>query len=120
MASRWRRGREQTVTPAISFLEFLRRIDVVPEPAQRVFWAVAADGVQPKDLRAEDRELAVAMFGPIELVPEEARTTVAVVKGAEIGWSYFLGLRLLYRALTADVSNAAPGEIRTALAIAPD
>lgn len=105
---------------AQTFMAFLGRIGVTPEPGQRVFWSIAADGVQPKDLDGVDRELARSIFGDADLVPVQARSSVAVVKGAEIGFSYFAALRLLHRAVTADVRGAAPGELRYALAVAPD
>lgn len=105
----------------ISFLEFLdSRLGVTLEPAQRVFWAVAGDGVQPADLSAADRELAREIFGDVDEVPSLARAEVDVIKGAGIGGSYIGGLHLLYRALTADLNDCAPGEIRPALCVAPD
>ena len=50
----------------VSYLDFLRRIGVTPEPGQRVACAVAFDGVDPADLEGEDRELARLIFGASE------------------------------------------------------
>jgi hypothetical protein len=95
-------------------------LGVTLEPAQRVFLLIAADGVQPGTLVGGERELAREMFGEVDDVAPNVRATVAALKGADVGYSYMMGLRLLYRALTADVSDAAPGEIRPALCVAPD
>lgn len=104
----------------LRFVEFCESVLAVRmEPAQRVFWSVAADRVQPCELTGDDRELGRAMFGAVETIPDEARRLVATIKGAGIGFSFFLGYRLLHRALTATELGAA-GEIRPALVVAPD
>jgi hypothetical protein len=113
--------RAQKRAPGPSFIEFLGQLGVHLEPGQAVFWAVAADGVHPCDLPSEQRELAATIFGAdVERVPAGARHVVALIKGAESGFSFIVGLRLLHRALFASVTEAAKGEIRPALCIAPD
>jgi len=105
---------------ALAFVPFVQDVlGVTLEDGQRVFWRVAADGVDPVDLDPAEREIARELFGPIERVPPEARRHVAVIKGADIGFSFFGGLRLLHRALTA-TELGAPGEVRPALVVAPD
>ena len=105
----------------IPFVRFCEDVlGVTFEPAQRVFYSVAADRVQPTTLVGAERDIAAELFGGIFEIPDEAFRTVAVIKGAGIGWSYFGGLRLLHRALTAPRLDAAMGEIRPALAVAPD
>jgi hypothetical protein len=104
-----------------TFTEFLRNIGVRLEPAQRVFWGIAGGEFQPSSLGGHDRELADEIFGAdLEHVPDDARTVVALIKGADVGATYIGGLRLLYRALTADMGDAAAGEVRPALCVAPD
>lgn len=108
------------MTP-LSFLDFLEHVlGIRLEPGQRVFWMVAADGVQPCDLSDPDRAIATELFGSeVDEIPPDCRRHVCVVKGADIGFSYIGGLRLLHRALTASELGA-PGEIRPALCVAPD
>jgi hypothetical protein len=102
------------------FTTFLERIGVTLEPAQSVFWRVAGGEVQPGDLEGGDRELSREIFGDIDYVPPAALAVVSLLKGADVGASYIGGLRLLYRAAVADMGDAAPGEVRPALCVAPD
>jgi len=106
----------------LSFVEFCERVLTVRfEPAQRVYWAIAADDVEPRDLTGDDREIARELFGDVDVVPPEARRENAAIKGAGIGWSYFIGYRLLHRALIATPTElGAAGEIRVCLCVAPD
>lgn len=104
-----------------TFLAFLRSIGVTLEPGQRVFWSVAADGVEPRELAGDDRDIAARIFGAdVEVIPSKARKVIAVVKGADSGFTYVLALRMVHRALFADVSGAAPGEKRRCIVQAPD
>lgn len=104
------------------FTEFCESVlGVTLEPGQRPFWRVTADGVEPRDLTGGDREVARELFGDVETIPPDARGHVAVVKGADVGFSYIAALRLLHRALTAtDAELGAAGEVRPALVVAPD
>jgi hypothetical protein len=105
----------------LSFTVFCSDVlGVTLEPAQRVFWSVAGGEVQPRELEGDDRDLARAIFGDVDEVPEGVRGVVAMLKGADIGATFVGGLRLLWRALTAPMGDAAPGEVRPALAVAPD
>jgi hypothetical protein len=89
--------------------------------AQNVIAKVVVDGVEPKDLSANDRELARRCFGDIDVIPALARSILAGVFGARSGKSYvFAGLYCLWRALTADLSTLADGELAVALVVAPD
>jgi hypothetical protein len=106
----------------MTFLSFCERVLFVQlTPAQRVLAAVAFDGVQPRDLTGADRDVARQLFGPVDEVPSEARAVLVAVCGARSGKSYVLGaLYSLWRALTADLSSLAPGELAVALIVAPD
>lgn len=87
---------------------------------QRVLALVAIDKVDPALLDDADRELA-GKLGVDVLAPPSAQMVLAIVKGARIGGSYVFGaLYSLWRALTADVSTLAPGEVAVALVVAPD
>jgi hypothetical protein len=88
--------------------------------AQWVFVRVAFDRVDPIDLAtAEQRELAAKMFGACDRVDPESRRTVAMLKGARAGGTYLWSLYLLYRCLTADLSQLAPGEVAFAPVVCP-
>jgi hypothetical protein len=92
--------------------EFFRRdlkLDITD--AQWVLIRVVFDRVDPIDLATdEQRAIARTMFGPVERISSAARHTVAMLKGARVGGTWFWSLFLLYRALTADLSRLAPGE----------
>lgn len=107
-------------TPTFSnFLRHTLQIRTLTAP-QRVFVRVAFDGVDPADLTGADRDIARQLFGAVERVPAEARAVLAMLKGARVGGSWLCSLWLLYRAVTADLSALAPGEIGFAVIVAPD
>lgn len=106
---------------AVSFIRFAKWCKVKLEPGQRVYAKVAFDGVQPKDLVGEEREIARKLFGDIETVSPRKRRLIAAVCGARSGKSYIMGaLCMLWLALTVDVSKVAPGQVAGALILAPD
>lgn len=105
----------------MKFTAFLKWLGVELTPAQRVLCAVAFDGIDPIDLDAEDRALAVRLFGPVDRIPASARKVLVAVCGARGGKTYILiALRLLHLALTVDLSHLAPGELAAAIVVAPD
>jgi len=105
--------------PYVAFVE--RVLGVTLTPAQKVLAAVAFDRVEPRDLEGSDRDLARRLFGDVDTVPPEARAVLVAVCGARGGKSYLLGaLYSLWRALTADLSRLAPGELASAVVVAPD
>lgn len=87
---------------------------------QRVFAKVAFDGVQPKNLQGEEREIARALFGPIEEVNRVARRTIAAVIGRGSGKTFLAALRAVHALLTADCSMLARGEHGFVLVVAPE
>jgi hypothetical protein len=105
-----------------SFVEFVElRLNVRFSPAQRVLVTVAFGGVDPAELPASDREIAWQLFGDVERFPPVTRAVLVAVCGARGGKSYILSaLYSLYRALYADLSTMAPGEVAVALVVAPD
>jgi hypothetical protein len=110
------------VSKPLPFTAFVRDVlRVRLTPGQRVLCLVAYDGVGPRQLEGEDRELARRIFGDVEVVPEDARQVFVAVCGARGGKSYILcGLRLLHLALTVPLHTLAPGEMGSALIVAPD
>lgn len=105
-----------------TFHQFLTGLCRVPlTPGQGVIVKVAFDGVEPKDLPEAERGLAQKIFGPLDTIPPEARAVFVAVCGARAGKTYILGaLYSLWRALVADLSTLAPGEVAVALIVAPD
>jgi hypothetical protein len=105
-----------------SFVTFAQDVlGVRLNPAQRVLALVAFDGEQPGSFSGNDRELAYQLFGDVQTIPAAARGVLVAVCGARSGKSYvFGGLLSLWKALTADLSALAPGEIGVALIVAPD
>lgn len=105
--------------PFVDFCEQVLRVQLTL--GQRTLARVAFDGVDPDRLDAEERAAASRLLGPVDTIPPEARLVLAIVKGARIGGSYIFGaLYSLWRALTADLSPLAPGEVAVALLVAPD
>lgn len=107
---------------SVKFVPFVRDVlGVTLTPAQRVLCLVAFDGVEPAELEGEERELARKLFGDVETIPVEARAVLVAVCGARSGKSRVLeALYSLWRALVADLSGLAPGEVAVALIVAPD
>lgn len=119
IAAEFRRRAPAEVVPA-SFVAFCAWLGVALTNAQRVVSMVAYDGVEPRDLTGDDRELARLMFGAVEVIPTRARDVVVAVCGARAGKTYVLeSLRLLHLALTV-VVHLAPGEVASAPIIQPD
>lgn len=104
-----------------TFVEFCVRLKVALSDAQRVLVTVAFDGVDPIDLPEADREIAKKLFGEVGRFPSVTRAVLVAVCGARGGKSYILSaLYSLWRALYADLSTMAPGEVAVALLVAPD
>lgn len=110
------------MTTPIYFVEFVEKILRVRQSrAQKVVARVVIDRVEPKDLSADEREIARKLFGDIDVIPPEARDVFVGIFGARSGKTYIFGaLYLLWRALVADLSTLAPGEVAVGLAVAPD
>ena len=89
--------------------------------AQRVVALVAYDGADPCQLDDEHRVMARRIFGAVEEIPGSARRVLVAMCGARGGKSYiFSALYSLWRMLTADLGQIAPGEQAVAAAVAPD
>lgn len=108
------------VSPA-RFTAFVAWLGVVLSVGQTVVAKVAYDGVEPKDLEGDERAVAKEIFGDVETVPEDARSTFVAVCGGRGGKSYVLvALRMVHGMFTRDLSSAAPGQHPAALVIAPN
>lgn len=103
-----------------TFTSFVGELGVSLTPGQRVACRVAYDGANPAELPEDDREIARAIFGEVEVIPPEVRGVFAAVCGARSGKSYVLGaLRGLHLALTVPI-DLAPGEQAAGVIVAPD
>lgn len=101
----------------MTFTDFIRGWH--PTPAQRVLWAVGADGEDPASMSPDDRDIADILFGGIDTVPAAARKNFTVVAGARSGKTLFASLRLLHLALTTPL-RLALGEQAACIYVAPD
>lgn len=119
LAPKTRRARNWTGVP---FTAFCRELGVVLALGQLAFALVAYDGLEPKDLPTPElRAMAREIFGPLDVIPPEARRVIVLVAGARGGKSYVVAaLRCLHLALTVDLSGLAPGEEAFGVIIAPN
>lgn len=91
------------------------------ERGQRVYCAVAFDGVDPVDLPAEEQPIAARIFGGVLRFPPRARRCIASVIGGRSGKSYLGVLRLLHLCCTVDLAGVlAPGQRAHAAIVCPD
>lgn len=111
--------RHTTVDVPRTFIAFCTYIRVELTPAQRVIALIAYDGVEPRDLRGDERDLARVIFGDVETIPQSARATAVHVCGGRGGKSYVLiALRLVWGMYTRDLTSLAPGQRAVALVVA--
>lgn len=103
-----------------SFAAFAAVYGLTLTPAQAVLVRVCFDGVEPRDLTGEERELAAVLFGALDEIPALAREVIAWLKGARIGGSLMAALRLYQLALVVQLLDIAAGETPYALIVAPD
>jgi hypothetical protein len=103
-----------------AYTSFVGSLGVVFSPAQRAFYGVAFDGVEPEALDAAMLAMARLLFGDVDTVPSLARSVVVMAKGARVGGTRFAALRLLHLALTLALLSLAPGEHAFAIIVAPD
>jgi hypothetical protein len=105
-----------------SFVEWAEGpMGLVLTVAQRTIALVAFDRRDPVELDDEHRDMARRLFGPVDRVPELARRVLVAMCGARGGKTYiFAAMYCLWRMLTADISQLAPGELAVAACVAPD
>jgi len=99
----------------VRYVDFAERLGVTLTAPQRALARVAFDGEEPKDVPR-----AGEVFGPVQTIPASCRSVVVGVCGARSGKSYVFGaLRLLWGALTRDLSSLAPGQEAMAPIVTP-
>lgn len=118
------RKRSEAKTPrarqAPRFVDFVLSIGAKLTDAQRVLALVAFDGVEPRELRGDDRQIARQLFGDVDRIDPIARVILAIVAGARSGKTWIAALYVFWRCVVADLSALAPGETGFALVLAPD
>ncbi len=106
----------------MTFLDFCEgTLRLTLTPAWRVLIKVSIDGVQPRDLEDDERDLAHELLGgDIDDVPALARRLLVWILGRE-SWKTTIAAALaLYTMLTADITAAGPGDVPTFMVVAPD
>ena len=100
---------------AVRYVDFAAHLGVVLTEPQRALARVAFDGEEPHSVPR-----AAEVFGPVQTIPPACRSVVVGVCGARSGKSYVFGaLRLLWGALTRDLSSLAPGQEAMAPIVTP-
>lgn len=88
-------------------------------PAWVVLLKVAVDGVQPRDLVGDERELARQLFGDVDEVPPSARRVQVWRLGRASGKSTIAAALAVYSAWSADLSRVGPGQLPSASVVSP-
>lgn len=96
-------------------------LGVTLTPGQRAVALVAYDGVQPRELRGAEREMARRIFGDVETVTDTQRATFVAIVGGRAGKSYVLvALRMVWGMFDRNLDSLATGQRAVALVIAPN
>ena len=114
-------ARKPSRPSTIPFVEFCERaLRVEFSRAQRVAFRVLFDGVEPRQLSGDARDLAREIFGAVETVPPVARRVAVLAKGARIGGTRFSTTRLVHLAMTVPLPSLGPGERAYGIVVGPD
>jgi len=111
---------------ALPFTGFCDLLAVPLTLEQRVLCKVAFERIEPKDLPADEYAIAQILLKPseqlepVDEIPSAARAVLTLVKGARMGGTYLSALYAAHRALAADLSTLAPGEMARVIFGAPD
>jgi hypothetical protein len=104
----------------MKFTEFARvELGLTLTNGQRVLSLVAFDGLEPRDLDPADREIARVFFGDVDEVPPLARRILVLLLGRLSGKTLLSAAFALFVLVTADVSGCGPGDLPSAIVIAP-
>lgn len=104
----------------MGFLDFARdEFGITPSLGWRVGARVAFEGLQPKDLTGDEREAAREIFGDVETIDPRARRNLCFLFGRLSGKTMWSAAYALYQLVTADISTCGPGDLPSAVIIAP-
>jgi hypothetical protein len=85
-----------------------------------VLLKVSIDGVQPRDLEGDEREVAAKLYGPnVDEIDPRVRRVAVWRLGRGSGKTTIAAALCAYEAWTADVSRAGPGALPTAFLVGP-
>jgi hypothetical protein len=111
---------------ALSFLEFCEVLGIALTLPQQVLCKIAFEKREPRELEGDEFEIAQRLLKPAEqlepvlVIPRSARRVLTLVKGGRMGGTYLSALYAAHRALAADLSTLAPGELGRVLFGAPE
>ena len=104
----------------MKFTDFARdELGLTMTDGQRVHSLVAFDGVDPATLEGADRDIARRIFGEADTVPPFARRILLLLLGRMSGKTLVSAAYALFCMVTADVSSCGPGDVPSAVTIAP-
>lgn len=104
-----------------TFVDFMRdELGVPLTLGQRTLARVCYDGANPCDLPADERAVALEMFGEVDRFPSIVRRVQAQRLGRGSGKSTLCAAGGVWRMLTADISSCGPGDVPTCVVVAPD
>lgn len=111
---------------AVGVVGFCEILGVPLTIEQRVLCRVAFERVEPRDLSPPEYAIAQKLLKPaeqlepVDTIPKHARSVFTLVKGRRTGGTYLSALYSSHRALAADLSTLAPGEVGRVIFGAPD
>lgn len=105
---------------AIPFYRFCEEVlDLTLSPGQRVIAKVAFGDLNPCDLEGDEREIALELFGNVEVVSAKARRFVVMRLGRGSGKTTLCSAYAVYCAVCQNVKTG-PGDTPYVITIAPD
>jgi len=102
----------------VPFTEWVPSIGLELTHGQRALSRVAFDGLEPADVH-EDADVVCELFGGISTIPGMARRLAVLRLGRGSGKTTLASAFALYTMLTADCSQAGPGDMPAVITIAP-
>jgi hypothetical protein len=103
-----------------SFVQFCETVlKIVFTVPWRTLARVTIDGVQPRDLCAEEREAARALFGDVDEIDPRIRRVLVWRLGRAAGKSTIAAALAIYSAWTSDLSRVGRGHVPAAFVVSP-
>lgn len=104
----------------LSFTRFCREVlHLSLTRGQRTLCKVIFDGIQPADLPADEKDIAISMFGGLIVVPPGARDLLVLRCGRWSGKTTLASAHGVYRLCTADLTGIRHGDRPSVIVISP-